>query len=303
MKATYSSRLLSAALVAALVASPAQAFRMSQNNNTGRTLGGFPVGCEDPGGFVHWNIRFIDFFLNESGQGFGKGPMLGAGMAPWTNVPNADHDLFLAGTTNAGFVTDGLNTMLWGTDAECSDADCLAITSLVLDPGQVIVEADVIFNANLNWRTDGGTPDVQAVATHELGHVLGIAHTNVSSSPTPTMYRFYFLGWRTIEADDRQALQCAEARFCLHWTVQGRGFSHGGGRYADITWNRLCKLPATSVDIFRNGVKIVTTANDGAHRDSLVPGSAPANYQVCVAGTGECTNVVSVFFPPILPPV
>src|SRR6185369_666968 len=101
-------------------------------------------------------------------------------------VPNADHVLTLAGTTNAGFVTDGINAIVFDRGNGCNGT-CLAITALVLQAGQVIVETDISFNAHYSWRVDGGTYDTQAVATHELGHSLGIHHTEVTGTPRPTM--------------------------------------------------------------------------------------------------------------------
>jgi hypothetical protein len=39
----------------------------------------------------------------------------------------------------------------------------------------VAVESDVVYNSNANWATDGiNNYDVQAVATHELGHTIGL---------------------------------------------------------------------------------------------------------------------------------
>ena len=100
---------------------------------------------------------------------------------------------------------------------------------------------------------------------------------------------------RVLESDDHRALQCSEGRFCTRLMLQGSGLTFAGRRHADITWNHLC-FAVANVDVFRNGVKIITTANDGAHRD--FPGFADGNYQVCLADTSTCSNVVSVSFPP-----
>lgn len=70
------------------------------------------------------------------------------------------------------------------------------------------------FNNNVTWTTTGSNYDTESVAAHELGHALGIHHTNLSSSPSPTRAAIYFgSGGRSLETDDRSALQCAESRY------------------------------------------------------------------------------------------
>src|SRR3989442_897509 len=135
-------------------------------------------------------------------------------MASWNNVPPAPYTLNYAGTTNAGFVTDGINTVLWGTGNGCTGS-CLAITALVLVSGQVITEADVSLNDAANWNTSGSDYDVQPVVTHELGHTLGIHHTELQKARNrPTMYASYFgVGGRSLESDDRDALNCIYGRY------------------------------------------------------------------------------------------
>ena len=215
MNRTQSFTRCAVLLVAWLIASamPSHAFRMIQNTTIGRVSAGAAVSCSAVGGFAHWGIRSISWFHNTAGQGSGKAAALQAAMASWTNVTSADHVLTYAGTTTAGFVTDARNTMLWSTGNGCT-GNCLALTALVLAAGQVIVETDITFNASFSWRTDGSDVDTQAVATHELGHTLGIHHTELTSTPRPTMFASYFgTGGRSLETDDRSALQCAESRF------------------------------------------------------------------------------------------
>jgi hypothetical protein len=205
------------ALIAAAFASwaePAYAYRMLKNTSTGRVTSGSLVTCTDSGGFTHWTSAAIDWRHNTAGQGAGKATALQNAMQSWTNVPSAEYVLNYAGTTTSGWATDGTNTILWAIGNGCVTGNCLALTALVLQGGQVIVESDITFNADYTWRTDGMDFDTEAVAAHELGHSLGIHHTELSGAPTPTMVSTYFgTGGRTLEADDQAALQCSQYRY------------------------------------------------------------------------------------------
>ena len=213
-RAQAAAVVLLVGLAIGLTAADALAFRMIQNTGVGRFSSGSLVRCDDPGGFTHWNTANISFSLNTANQGAGKAAAIQGGLAAWTDVPSANHNLTYGGTTNAGFTTDGTNTLLWANGNGCS-GNCLAITALVLSSGQVITETDVSFNNAVTWNTDGSDYDVQAIAAHELGHCMGIHHTEVKKpNGRPTMYAYYFgTAGRTLENDDRQALQCAQNRY------------------------------------------------------------------------------------------
>lgn len=63
---------------------------------------------------------------------------------------------------------------------------------------------------------------------------------------------------------------------------------------SDLTWSGAA---GSNVDIFRNGVKLTTTANDGQHTDVLGKGvTGTFTYQVCEAGTSACSNIATVTF-------
>ena len=204
---------LLAGLLTTMLAADAFAFRMIQNTSIGRFSSGALVTCNNSGGFVHWGTCNIPWRLNTANQGSGKTTAVQGAMSAWTGVSSACANLTYAGTTTAGFTTDGINTLRWATGSGCTGS-CLALTALVLASGQRITETDVTFNNSVTWTTNGNNYDTQAVATHELGHTLGIHHSNLSSSPTPTMYAYYFgSGGRTLETDDRSALQCSQNRY------------------------------------------------------------------------------------------
>jgi subtilisin family serine protease/PKD repeat protein len=65
-----------------------------------------------------------------------------------------------------------------------------------------------------------------------------------------------------------------------------------GQRYVDLAWSGAA---SATVDVYRNGSLVTTTANDGAHRDS-VTGNGPFTYQVCEAGTSVCSNSATAGF-------
>ncbi|HEX2060377.1 MAG TPA: M36 family metallopeptidase, partial [Thermoanaerobaculia bacterium] len=78
------------------------------------------------------------------------------------------------------------------------------------------------------------------------------------------------------------------------YTLSASGTTSGKGPKVNLTWSG---ATGSNVDIFRNSVKITTTANDGAHTDQLAKGTKGTfTYQVCNAGTTTCSNTASVTF-------
>jgi hypothetical protein len=74
-----------------------------------------------------------------------------------------------------------------------------------------------------------------------------------------------------------------------------------GKKVGGINTSRLKWRGATSanVDVYRDGVVIATTPNDGLYDDSTgTTGQASFMYKVCEAGTGTCSNNVTVNFGP-----
>lgn len=199
--------------IVALCAAPATAYRMIQNTSTGRVTAGTPVACSDSGGFTHWSYAVTSWYHNLANQGAGKSAALYNAMNVWTFVTSASHVPAFVGFTSAGFSTDGVNAVSWDTGQGCSGS-CLALTALVLQSGQEIIESDITFNNAYTWTTNGSDYDTWSVAAHEFGHALGIHHTEVTTSPTPTMDAFYFgSGARTLETDDQSALQCSQSNY------------------------------------------------------------------------------------------
>jgi PKD repeat protein len=68
--------------------------------------------------------------------------------------------------------------------------------------------------------------------------------------------------------------------------------TQGKKRYADLTWSG---ASGANVDVFRDNSRIVTTANDGTHTDTL-NAAGTYTYRVCNAGTATCSNDVTVTY-------
>jgi hypothetical protein len=62
-----------------------------------------------------------------------------------------------------------------------------------------------------------------------------------------------------------------------------------------LTWSG---ATSTDIDVYRDAVLIVTTANDGSYTDSTGDtGRARYMYRVCEAGTSTCSNNARARFP------
>lgn len=95
---------------------------------------------------------------------------------------------------------------------ELLDPNAIAVTTVSYNwrTGE-LYDADVEFNsAEMDFSTDDDDVklDLQAVATHEAGHFLGLDHTNVEDATMQAGYLRGSLDPRTLEPDDEAGL-CA----------------------------------------------------------------------------------------------
>ncbi len=104
----------------------------------------------------------------------------------WQNVPTASISFSFVGFTSASpFDEDGLSVV--GFKDEPDLERVLGATSFVIDDVTgTIVESDIFFNTAFQWSTSDagqtGRFDLQSVATHEIGHFLGLGHSALGES-------------------------------------------------------------------------------------------------------------------------
>ena len=70
--------------------------------------------------------------------------------------------------------------------------------------------------------------------------------------------------------------------------LTAKAYKVSGVRKIDLKWTGAL---SSQVDVYRNGVKIITTPNDGAHTDTLSK-KGTYTYRLCEAGTSTCSRDV-----------
>jgi hypothetical protein len=99
----------------------------------------------------------------------------------WDAVPTAQTSSQFAGFTQANPVTGDSMTVLGFTSRNDLDR-VLAATNFIVDvtTGE-IVESDIFFNTRFAWSVaaqgETGRQDVESIAVHEIGHLLGLGHS------------------------------------------------------------------------------------------------------------------------------
>jgi hypothetical protein len=99
-------------------------------------------------------------------------------------------------------------TIMLNTNGHICNGSCLAATLTGYYSGNTIYDADVYTNTKYKFtsskETDGcsGEFDIDGIMVHEVGHVIGIGHTNVAGATMYPSVSSCNFNNRTLESDD-----------------------------------------------------------------------------------------------------
>ena len=280
-------------------------------------------GCVDPTAHArqveYWDPADLPlvYVVHENGApGIGDGSdfaAIQAGFDAWSAVPGVALGATYGGTVAQanGDGTDGVNLVSF------EDPDFVALfgnavlavgvsTSFEepgtfqgnpVRPGQ-IVDADMLFNPNRTFTTDGLLTgvDLQAVATHEAGHVFGLNH---SALPVATMFPALPSGIeaRSLEVDDELlAFMSYPDATTLVSATSVAGTVVDGGSSAPIPGAIVFAIPAGATE----AIATQYTLPDGSWRFDGLPNGDYEFFVHPLDGSAGANGVIPGFVNPLV---
>ena len=172
------------------------------------------------GNYIRWcesdipvDYKIGNWWLPDAAEPVGA---IYAGYKTWQDVAGATCSFNYQGTTTDVLPAevDGVNMVAWDAEAFVGgyETNSIGCTCIWYDADTLYIEeVDIALNVGLQWTTTGGANkfDIQGVTTHEVGHLLGLAHSEVLTATMiagPTFYETHTVGdeasLRTLDADD-----------------------------------------------------------------------------------------------------
>lgn len=175
----------------------------------------YTVRWTDAGNAVHWHQSSVTICLDESLSEIGDpkevGDVIAEAFATWegSGVLPTTFDVVECGPSGANIddPSDGRNVVgaISGRWPYATHANAVTLVSYDSTTG-IIVDVDILFHADIRWSLTNVPPedsyDLLDTATHEVGHLIGLEH---SERQRATMYEVASPGSvvrRTLHDDD-----------------------------------------------------------------------------------------------------